>query len=57
LIDEQGTVEQALIRVTISAKYDQQLVAAARDWQFSPALLEGRPVKYRKQMHVAVRAQ
>ncbi len=55
LINEEGAVEQAIIRSTISPRYDQQLLTAARDWAFSPALLDGNPVKYRKLMHIAVK--
>jgi tetratricopeptide (TPR) repeat protein len=54
LIDESGAVESASMRVPMNPRYDPQLVEAAREWKFTPATIEGVPVKYRKMMQVAV---
>jgi tetratricopeptide (TPR) repeat protein len=55
VIGESGAVEQATMRERIDPRYDQQLVAAARAWQFRPATLDGAPVKYRKLLQVNVK--
>jgi hypothetical protein len=55
VIDENGLVETALMRIPVSSAYDPLALAAARGWQYRPALLNGRPVKYRKTVQVTVR--
>jgi hypothetical protein len=54
-IDERGAVENVLVRESINPRYDDQLVAAARKWQYQPAMLDGTPVKYRKMLQVNVK--
>lgn len=54
VIDEHGQVEQASMRTSITPRYDQAVVASAKDWRFAPALLEGRPVRYRKVVQITV---
>jgi TonB family protein len=48
LIDETGAVENAIMRVAVTNAYDSAALAAARNWRFRPAMLNGTPVKYRK---------
>jgi TonB family protein len=55
VIDETGAVEQALMRISVSNVYDQLAVAAARNWRYRPATLNGVPVKYRKAVQVTIR--
>jgi len=55
LIDENGLVEGAFMRVAVSPTYDQLAVAAARMWRFRPATLNGSPVKYRKAVQVTIK--
>ena len=55
LIDENGLVEGAVMRVSVSPHYDQLAVAAARAWRFRPATLNGAPVKYRKAVQVTIK--
>jgi hypothetical protein len=55
VIDEEGKVENALMRESINPRYDVQVIAAARGWQYKPATLDGVPVKYRKMMQVDVK--
>jgi hypothetical protein len=55
LIDENGLVESAFMRVGVSSAYDQLAVAAARMWRFRPATLNGAPVKYRKAVQVTIK--
>jgi TonB family protein len=54
VIDEQGRVANATIRSPIHPVYDSQLLVAARDWKYKPALVNGQPVKFRKIIQVAV---
>ncbi len=37
-IDEQGRVINATIRVSLHPIYDAQILVAAREWRYSPAL-------------------
>jgi hypothetical protein len=55
LIDESGMVETALMRVAVANNYDSLAVAATRNWRYRPAMLNGVPVKYRKQVQVTLR--
>jgi TonB family protein len=55
LIDENGLVESAFMRVSVAPHYDQLAVAAARTWRFRPATLNGAPVKYRKAVQVTIK--
>lgn len=54
IIDEQGRVTNATIRSPIHPVYDSQLLVAARDWKYKPAVVNGQPVKFRKVIQVAV---
>jgi len=53
-IDEQGRVIQAKLRMSLHPIYDSQLLAAARDWRYQPAMFQGRPVKFRKIIQITV---
>lgn len=55
LIDENGLVEAAMMRVSVTSVYDQLAVAAARSWRYRPATLNGAPVKYRKAVQVTIK--
>lgn len=55
VIDERGFVTSAVIRESIYSEYDRLLVAAAGDWRYEPARLDGAPVSYRKVVEVTVR--
>ncbi len=48
IIDEVGRVERAVIRQPVSPIYDPLLIAATANWRYTPATLDGKPVKYRK---------
>jgi hypothetical protein len=54
VIDEQGRVVNATIRSPLHPVYDSLLLVAARDWKYRPATFNGRPVKFRKLIQVAV---
>jgi TonB family protein len=54
VIDEQGRVTYAAVRVSVHPMFDQELLAAARDWKYQPATFTGKPVKYRKMIQINV---
>ena len=53
-IDEQGRVIGAAIRVGLHPLYDSQILLAAKEWRYQPALFHGRPVKFRKIIQITV---
>lgn len=55
VINEDGAVENATMRESVNPRYDALLVNAAKSWQYKPAMLDGRPVKYRKMMQIDVK--
>lgn len=54
LIDEQGRVINLALRLSIHPMYDPQLLAAAREWRYRPATVDGVPVKFRKVIQITV---
>ena len=40
--------------VSIDMSYDGMVIAAAKKWQYAPAMLEGKPVKYLKRLTISV---
>jgi len=57
VIDENGQVETAMMRKSVSPTYDALALAAAKTWRYRPAVLNGIPVRYRKAVQVTVRPQ
>lgn len=57
VIDEKGYVVQATMRASVIPSYDRQVVAAAQNWRYRPAMVNGTPVKFRKMVQVAVTPQ
>jgi hypothetical protein len=54
VIDETGRVTTATMRGPMSVVYDRQVLAAASQWRYKPATLDGMPVKYRKFVQIAL---
>jgi TonB family protein len=54
VIDQAGRVEAVTVRQSVHPRYDVQLLAAAQSWRYSPATLNGQPVKYRKMIQINV---
>ena len=54
VIDELGRVVGLTIRNSIHPTYDAQILAAAKDWKYKPATLDGKPVKYRRLISINV---
>ena len=51
-VDEQGRVVQVRLRSSDASLNDRMIVAAAKAWQFRPALKDGQPVPYVLQVPV-----
>jgi hypothetical protein len=54
VIDIAGNVESAMMRVPVNAQYDRMATSAAKTWQYSPATVDGSPVKFVKRIQVAL---
>jgi TonB family protein len=54
VIDTNGNVESAMMRVPVNAQYDRMATAAARNWQYQPAMVDGAPVKFVKRIQVSL---
>jgi TonB family protein len=54
VVNEQGRVQEATVRLSVHPVYDSLMLAAARDWRFQPATVGGAPVKFRKRIQVSV---
>ena len=54
VIDEQGRVVGLAVRGSIHPSYDAQLLAAGRDWKYTPAILNDQPVRFKKLIQVTV---
>ena len=52
VIDPSGGVESASMVQPSEPLYDQRLLAAAKNWIYRPARLEGAPVKYRRRIQI-----
>lgn len=55
VIDEAGRVGAATMTRPLSPVYDRQALAAARQWQYEPATLDGVPVRFRKTVLISIR--
>ncbi len=54
VIDKDGSVESATMRVPVNAQYDRMTTAAAKTWQYQPATVDGSPVKFVKRIQVTL---
>jgi len=54
VIDEGGTVESAAMVVPVTASYDKMVMSAATKWVYIPAMVNGKPVKFRKRIQITV---
>jgi TonB family protein len=55
IVDERGRVISMSIRASIHPSYDNQLLTAARDWRYKPAMFNGQPVPFRRLIQLAVK--
>ena len=56
MIDETGKVEAAKFLSPIHPVYDGMVTNAAKGWKYKPATADGKPIKYRKTIRIAVQA-
>lgn len=54
VINEVGAVESAAMVTSLGNTYDKLLLAATSRWQFTPALVNGEPVKFRKRVQINI---
>ena len=54
LINEQGAVESAAMISNLDPAYDRAVVAAAKNWQYEPASIDGKKVKYHKRVQITL---
>jgi TonB family protein len=57
VINEEGLVESANIKSSVSPSYDRDAINATRNWRFRPATINGVPVKFRKVIQIAIKTQ
>lgn len=55
VIDENGAVESAVMSQSVTAAYDKIALNAARAWRYTPALVNGKPVKFRKIVQITLK--
>jgi hypothetical protein len=55
IVDETGAVTSVELVQHVNVLYDQLLTSAAKRWRYKPAMRNGQPVKYRKQMNIVLR--
>ena len=56
IIDEAGEVESAVMRSPVNPRYDSIVVGAAKNWKYSPATVNGTPVKFRKVIKISIKS-
>jgi TonB family protein len=54
VIDEGGSVESASMVVPVTSSYDKMVMNAATKWVYVPAMMNGKPVKFRKRIQITV---
>jgi hypothetical protein len=54
VVDQYGLVEQVRLVSPTNSFRERMLVSAAKAWQFRPARLDGRPVRYRVQIPITI---
>lgn len=54
VISESGAVESVTMPVSIDPSFDERILNEARKWRYKPATLDGKAVKFRKVIQVAL---
>ena len=54
IIDTAGAVESAVMASPPNQAYDRLVLGATKTWQYQPATLNGKPVKYRKRIQLTL---
>jgi hypothetical protein len=55
VIDETGAVESAAMLRPVHPGYDPELLRVAKQWRYTPALKDGKPVRFLKVIQIVVR--
>jgi len=55
VIDETGAVQDAVMRQSVNAGYDNVILGAARTWRYRPATKAGISVRYRKAIVISLK--
>jgi hypothetical protein len=55
VINETGEVESAVMRTPVNPRYDTIVIGTAKGWKYSPATLNGTPVKFRKVIKISIK--
>jgi len=56
-IDENGAVESAVVKQSVGRNYDNMALKAAQSWRYTPATLDGKPVKFKKVIQVTIKGK
>jgi TonB family protein len=48
LINEEGSVAEVVVKKSVHAQFDKQLIDTVRTWKFRPATRDGQPVSFRQ---------
>lgn len=51
-VSKSGAVERATIVQRMVSSYDRQVLDATKNWRYQPAQLDGRPVRFKKQIRI-----
>lgn len=54
VINAEGEVESAMVRESVHPQYDHLALSAAKRWRFTPAMIDGVPVKFLKRVQVTL---
>jgi hypothetical protein len=54
IIDDNGNVESAMMRVPVNPQYDRMTTAEAKSWKYQPATVDGTPVRFMKRINVTL---
>jgi TonB family protein len=54
VIDETGNVESAMMETSLNSAYDRMALQAAKTWQYQPATVNGKAVKFRKRIQLSL---
>jgi TonB family protein len=54
VVNEHGSVDSAVMLSPLDPTYDRAVIAAAKNWMYQPAKVEGKPVKYQKRVQISL---
>ena len=57
VIAKDGTVERAAMVQGVASFYDRQVIDNTKNWRYRPAMFDGRPVRYKKQIRITIQSE